>query len=140
MEQIVDLSATSRSRSSRILKTTQHAANTHVQQVVNTVEVKTLKIIKKTMQGEKVDPDDQSSKHQTDRESSDSVLSRSRSSEFRKSNSKSRTRKDQSNILSQDRIKQRTVEQVVNMHASPARRPHSEDGRVQDHQEHRAEK
>ena len=48
MEQIVDLSATSRSRSSRILKTTQHAANTHVQQVVNTVEVKTLKIIKKT--------------------------------------------------------------------------------------------
>ena len=56
------------------------------------------------MQGEKVDPDDdQSSKgqsgDQTGRDSSDSVLSRSRSSEFRKSHSKSRTRKDQSKIV-----------------------------------------
>ena len=67
-----------------------------VKQVVNTFEVKTLKIIEKTMQGEKVDPDDdQSSKDQSDlfdQDSSDSVLSRS--SEFRKSCSKSRTRKD----------------------------------------------
>ena len=39
-----------RSTSSRMLKTTQHAANTKVKQVVNTVEVKTLKIINKTMQ------------------------------------------------------------------------------------------
>ena len=30
---------------------------THVQQVVNTVEMKTRKIIKNTMQGEKPDPD-----------------------------------------------------------------------------------
>ena len=45
----------------------QYAANTHVHQVVNTVEVKTLKILKKTMQGEKVDPDDdQSHKDQSD--------------------------------------------------------------------------
>ena len=77
---------------------------THVQQVVNTVEVKTLNIIKKTMQGEKCDPDDdQSSKDQssdrTGRDSSDSVPKRSRSSEFRKSRSKSRTRKDQSKIV-----------------------------------------
>ena len=71
------------------------------------------------MQGEKVDPDDdQSGKDQSDlfdQNSSDSVLSRS--SEFRKSCSKSRTLKDQSKTVSQDRIKQRTVEQVVNMHA-----------------------
>ena len=72
----------------QIINTTQHVANTHVQQVVNTVEVKTLKIIEKSMQGEKVDPDDdQSSKDQsgdqTGRDSSNSVLSRSRSSEFR---------------------------------------------------------
>ena len=38
-----------------------------IQQVVNTVEVKTLKIVKKTMQGEKVDQDDdQSHKDQSD--------------------------------------------------------------------------
>ena len=39
-------------------KTTQHAANTIVQQVLNAVEVNTLEIIKKSMLGEKVDPDD----------------------------------------------------------------------------------
>ena len=77
------------------LKTTQHAGNTHVQQVVNTVEVKTLNIIERTRHGEKVDPDDdQPSKDQpgdqAGRDSSDSVLSRGISSEFRKS----RTRKD----------------------------------------------
>ena len=68
---------------------------------MNTVEVKTLKTLKKTMQGEKVDPDDdQSGKDQSDLfdRDSDSVLSRSRSSEFRKSHSKSRTRKDQLRI------------------------------------------
>ena len=92
------------STSSRILKSTRHAANTHVQQVVNTVEVKTPRIIKKTLQGDKVDPDDdQSGKDQsgdqTGRDSSDSVRSRSRSSDFRKSRSKSRTRKDQSKLV-----------------------------------------
>ena len=47
-------------------KTTQHVANTHVQQVVNAVEVTTLKNIKKSMQGEQVDPDDdKSSKDQS---------------------------------------------------------------------------
>ena len=52
--------------SSRNLKSTRHAANTHVQQVVNAVEVKTPKIIKKTVQGDKVDPDDdQSGKDQS---------------------------------------------------------------------------
>ena len=45
-------------------KTTQHAANTHVLQVVNTVDVKTLNIIKKTMQELKVDPDDDQSSKQ----------------------------------------------------------------------------
>ena len=92
-----------------------------VKQVVNTVEVKTLKSIKKTMQGEKVDPDDdQSGKDQSDlldQDSSESVLSRSRSSVFRKPRSKSRTRKEQSKTVFQDRITQRTVEQVVKMHA-----------------------
>ena len=54
------------STSSRNLKSTRHAANTHVQQVVNAVEVKTPKIIKKTVQGDKVDPDDdQSGKDQS---------------------------------------------------------------------------
>ena len=91
------------STSSRIFKSTRHAANTHVQQVVNAVEVKTPKIIKKTVQGDKVDPDDdQSGKDQsgdqTGRDSSDSVR-RSRSSEFRKSRSKSRTRKDKSKLV-----------------------------------------
>ena len=47
---------------------------------MNTVEVKTLKILKKMMEGDKVDPDDdQSHKDQSDdqtgRDSSDSVLS-----------------------------------------------------------------
>ena len=64
--------------------------------------MKTLKILKKTMQGEKVDPDDdQSPTDQSDlfdRDSPDSVLSRSRSPEFRKSHGKSRTRKDQLKI------------------------------------------
>ena len=72
-----------------------------VKQVVNTFEGKTLRIIEKTMQGEKVDPDDdQSSKDQSDlfdQDSSDSVLSRS--SEFRKSCSKSRTRKERSKTV-----------------------------------------
>ena len=79
-----------------------HATNTQIQQVVNTVVVKTLKIPKMTMQGEKVDPDDdQFGKDQSDlfdRYFSDSVLSRSRSPEFRKSHSKSRIRKDPSKI------------------------------------------
>ena len=58
------------------------------------VEVETLNN-KTTMQGEKVGPvDDQSSKDQ----SGDSVLSGSRSSEFRKSHSKCRTRNDQPKI------------------------------------------
>ena len=92
-------STSGRSRSSGIL---QCAANTHAQQVVNTVEVKTLKILTKTVQEEMVDPyDDQSGKGQSDlcdRDSSDPVLSRTRSPEFRKSHSKSRTRKDQPKI------------------------------------------
>ena len=46
------------------------------------------------------------------------MLSRSRSPEFRKSHSKSRTRKDQPKIGHlKNEIKQRTVEQVVNIHA-----------------------
>ena len=77
-------------------KTTQHAANTNVQQVVNAVEVKTLKIIKKSMLGEKVDPDDDKSTNdqsgdQTGRDSSASALSRSRSSECRRSQQVSST-------------------------------------------------
>ena len=89
----------------RFSKTTQHAASTNVQQVVNAVEVKTLKMIKKSMLGEKVDPDDDTSSKnqsgdQTGRDSSASVLSRSRSSEFRKSHSKSRARKDQKDPFS----------------------------------------
>ena len=87
----------------QITRDSQCAANTHVQQVVNTAEVKTLIILKKTVQGEKVDPDDDQSHKdqsddQTDRDSSDSLLSSSRSPEFRKSHSKSRTRKDQPKI------------------------------------------
>ena len=79
-------------------------ATLKIQQVVNTVEVKTLKILKQTMHGEKVDPDDDPSHKdlsddQTGRDSSDSVLSRSRSPEFRKSHSKSRTREDQPKIV-----------------------------------------
>ena len=85
-------------------KTTQHAANTNVQEVLNAVEVKTLEIIKKSMLGETVDPDDHTSSNdqsgdQTGRDSSASVLNRIRSSEFRKSHSKSRARKDQSKIV-----------------------------------------
>ena len=87
----------------QIIRDSQYAANTHLQQVVYTAEVKTLKIPKKTVQGEKVDPDDDQSykdqsDDQTDRDSSDSVFSRSRSREFRKSHNKSRTRKDQPKI------------------------------------------
>ena len=93
--------------------------NVEGQATVNTLVVKMLKVIKKTMQGGKVDPgDDQSGKDQSDlfdRDSSDSVLSRS--SEFRKSRSKSRTGKEQSKTVPQDRITQRIVEQDVNMHA-----------------------
>ena len=56
------------------------SSTSHVQQVVNTVEVKTLKIIEKTMHGKKLDPDDDQSNKvqsgdQTGRDSSDSVLS-----------------------------------------------------------------
>ena len=81
-----------------------------IQQVVNTVEVKTLTVIQKTMQGEKVDPDD-------DQSGKDSVFSRRGSSEFRKSHSKCRTRKEQPKFVHlQDRIQQRTVEQVENIH------------------------
>ena len=73
----------------QIIRDSQYAANTHAQQVVNTVEVKSLKILKKTVQEEMVDPDDdQSGKDQSDlcdRDSSDPVLSRSRSPEFRTS-------------------------------------------------------
>ena len=62
-----------------IQQTVEQTANTHVQQVANTVEVKTLKIIKMTTRGKKLDPDDdQSSKDQsgdpTSRDSSDSVF------------------------------------------------------------------
>ena len=78
------------------------------------------KIIEKTMQGETVDPDDdQSGKDQSDlfdQNSSDSVLSRS--SEFRKNVQQvSNTQRPVEDCVSQDRIKQRTVEPVVNMHA-----------------------
>ena len=86
----------------QIIRDSQYAANTHAQQVVNTVEVKSLEILKKTVQEEMIDPDDdQSGKDQSDlcdRDSSDPVLSRSRSPEFRPSHSKSRTRKDQPKI------------------------------------------
>ena len=96
------------------------------------------------MQGEKVDPDDdQSSKDQssdqTGRGSSDAVLSGSRSSEFRKSHSKSQHAKTSRRlcISRQDHAANRLTSCE---HARPARRPHSEDGTVQDHEEHRAEK
>ena len=54
--------------------------NTHAQEVLNAVEVKTLKAVVKTMQGKKLDPDgDQSNQDQsgdqTGRDSLDSVLS-----------------------------------------------------------------
>ena len=51
-------------------RTVEQTAKTHVQQVANTVEVKTLKIIKMTTQGKKLDPDeDQSNKDQSRKKS-----------------------------------------------------------------------
>ena len=55
---------------------------------------------------------------------------------FRKSHSKSRTRQDQPKMcISQDEIKQRSVEQVVNTHAQHDVHAVKIDGRVQDHKE-----
>ena len=86
------------SRTSRILKITQQVANmqdqlkivpdpdwiqqrtdeqtakTYVQQVANTVEVKTLKIIKMTTQGKKLDPDDDQSNKDQSRKKSIKVI------------------------------------------------------------------
>ena len=104
------------STSSRILKSTRHAANTHVQQVVNTVEVKTPRIIKKTVQGDKVDPDDdQSGKDQsgdqTGRDSSDSVRRVSKIAQ-----QVSNTQRQVEACASQDRIQLRTVVGVHDQH------------------------
>ena len=73
------------------------------------------------MQGEKVEPDDdQSHKDQSDLfdlHSSYSVLSKSRSPEFESHTASLEHEKTSRRLKSQDGIKQRTVEQVVNMYA-----------------------
>ena len=97
---------------------------------MNTVEVKTPKIFKKTLQGEKVDPDDDQSLK--GRDSSVSVLSRSRSPEFSKVTQQvSNTTRPAEDCISQDEIKQRSVEQVVNTHAQHDVHAVKMDGRVQ---------
>ena len=133
-----------RSRSSRILKTTQHVANTHVQQVVNTVEVKSLKnrqdddagrrLIQTTINLAKIN---QVIKQVEIPQIQYSAEADHQSFENHAASLEHARTSRRLCISGQDQAANRRTNCE---HARPARRRHSEDGTSQDHQEHRAEK